>query len=66
MEEVPHFRKEEYPLHQVHADVWDGHLFLNLFRGIPPPLGDQLADLPGKFKSWQMEICGWAIGSFTT
>jgi len=21
MDEVPHFRKEEYPLHQVHADV---------------------------------------------
>ena len=33
MEEVPHFRKSDYPLHQVHADVWDGHIFLNLSRG---------------------------------
>ena len=32
MDEVPHFRKEDYPLHAVHADEWDGHIFLNLSR----------------------------------
>jgi Rieske 2Fe-2S family protein len=53
MEEVPHFRKDQYPLHQVHADVWDGHVFLNLARD-PQPLAAQLADLPSKFKQWQM------------
>ena len=54
MDEVPHFRKEEHPLHQVHADVWDGHIFLNLSTD-PPPLRAQLADLPAKFRPWQME-----------
>jgi len=54
MDEVPHFRKEEYPLHQVHADVWDGHIFLNLSQD-PSPLVSQLADLPAKFRPWQME-----------
>src|SRR5262245_32429474 len=24
MEEVPHFRKSDYPLHRVHTDTWDG------------------------------------------
>lgn len=55
MDEVPHFRKEEYPLHQIHADVWDGHIFLNLSNEPPPPLAAQLAELPGKFRPWQME-----------
>ena len=45
MDEVPHFRKEDYPLHAVHADVWDGHIFLNLSPS-PSPLRDQLAGLP--------------------
>ena len=53
MEEVPHFRKADYPLHQVHADVWDGHLFLNLSAD-PQPLLTQLADLPAKFTPWRM------------
>ena len=53
MEEVPHFRKDQYPLHQVHADAWDGHIFLNLARD-PQPLPAQLADLPSKFKQWRM------------
>ena len=55
MDEVPHFRKEEYPLHQVQADVWDGHIFLNL-SSKPATLSAQLADLPAKFRPWQMEI----------
>jgi Rieske 2Fe-2S family protein len=53
MEEVPHFRKADYPLHQVRADVWDGHLFLNLSAD-PQPLLMQLADLPAKFRPWRM------------
>ena len=54
MEEVPHFRKDDYPLHRVHCDEWDGHIFLNLSPE-PQPLAEQLADLPGKFRPWRME-----------
>jgi Rieske 2Fe-2S family protein len=53
MDEVPHFRKEDYPLHHVHADEWDGHIFLNLSTN-PEPLRAQLADLPAKFAQWRM------------
>jgi Rieske 2Fe-2S family protein len=55
MDEVPHFSKTDYPLHRVHADVWDGHIFINLSRETPPPLREQLADLPSKFTSWRMQ-----------
>jgi glycine betaine catabolism A len=48
------FKREEYPLHEVKVDVWDGHVFLNLSRQ-PHSLRDQLADLPGKFAPWGME-----------
>ena len=54
MDEVPHFAKSEYPLHKVHADVWDGHIFLNL-SSTPQPLHEQLAGLPDKFASWRMQ-----------
>jgi phenylpropionate dioxygenase-like ring-hydroxylating dioxygenase large terminal subunit len=53
MEEVPHFRKDDYPLHPVHVDEWDGHIFINLARD-PQPLTAQLADLPAKFRTWRM------------
>jgi Rieske 2Fe-2S family protein len=54
MEEVPHFRREDYPLKQVHADEWDGHVFINLSAD-PPPLRSQLAGLPERFRPWRME-----------
>ena len=54
MDEVPHFNKDDYPLHAVHAEVWDGHIFINLSED-PPPLADQLANLPSKFRQWRME-----------
>jgi Rieske 2Fe-2S family protein len=54
MDEVPHFRKADYPLHEIHADVWDGHIFVNLAEN-PRPLADQLGPLPAKFRPWQME-----------
>ncbi len=54
MDDVPHFRKEDYPLHRVAADTWDGHVFINLDRD-PSPLAAQLADLPAKFRPWRME-----------
>ena len=54
MDEVPHFRKEDYPLNRVAADEWDGHVFINLSDN-PPPLSTQLADLPAKFRPWRMQ-----------
>jgi Rieske 2Fe-2S family protein len=54
MNEVPHFRKEDYSLGAVACDTWDGHLFLN-FAPEPPPLGSQLATLPAKFAPWRMQ-----------
>ena len=56
MDEVPHFRKEEYPLHRVHADVWDGHIFINLSRETPrTSLQEQLGGLREKFVPWRMQ-----------
>jgi Rieske 2Fe-2S family protein len=54
MDDVPHFRKADHPLHSIHADVWDGHIFINLSAS-PSPLRDQLAGLPEKFTAWRME-----------
>ena len=54
MEEVPHFAKGDYPLNRIAADVWDGHIFINLSPA-PSPLLEQLAELPGKFVSWRMQ-----------
>lgn len=55
MDEVPHFAKADYPLHRIHADTWDGHVFLNLSDGQPAPLLEQLGELPGKFAPWRMQ-----------
>ena len=54
MDEVPHFRKEDYPLHRVNSDVWDGHIFINLDPAAAP-LATQLATLPDKFRPWRMQ-----------
>jgi len=51
MENVPDFAREEYPLHVVHADQWDGHIFLNLGHE-PASLSAQLGSLPEKFRPW--------------
>jgi Rieske 2Fe-2S family protein len=54
MDDLPHFHKDDYSLQTVAADVWDGHIFLNLGES-PRPLNDQLAGLPAKFRAWGME-----------
>jgi Rieske 2Fe-2S family protein len=55
--EQPDFRREDYPLHRVHIDEWEGHIFLNL-NSVPraeiQPLSSQLDDLPQKFAAWGM------------
>jgi Rieske 2Fe-2S family protein len=47
------FRREDYPLHGVHADAWEGQVFLNLSRNATA-LVEQLADLPPKFAPWKI------------
>ena len=54
MDEVDGFREADYPLRPVAAAEWDGHVFINLAED-PPPLADQLAGLPAKFRPWRME-----------
>ncbi len=54
MDEVPHFRKADYPLMPVHAAEWDGHVFLNLSEH-PEPLHGQLGQLVTKFRPWRMQ-----------
>jgi len=54
MDEVPNFDKADYPLHDIHADTWDGHVFINLSNN-PTPLRAQLAELPAKFAPWRMQ-----------
>jgi Rieske 2Fe-2S family protein len=53
MDEVPHFRKQDHPLHRLGAATWDGHIFINFDAGAQP-LAAQLADLPDKFRPWRM------------
>jgi glycine betaine catabolism A len=53
MDEVEGFRREDYPLHSVACEVWDGHVFINLASS-PPPLREQLGDLPARFAPWRM------------
>jgi Rieske 2Fe-2S family protein len=53
MDEVEGFRREDYPLQSVACEVWDGHVFINLASS-PPPLREQLGDLPARFAPWRM------------
>ncbi len=47
------FRREDYGLNPVHADIWEGHIFVNLSER-PASLAMQLGDLPQKFANWKM------------
>jgi glycine betaine catabolism A len=51
------FSRDEYPLHPVRAELWDGHIFINLDihpGQQPQPLVQQLGALPEKFAPWRM------------
>ena len=47
------FSRGDYPLHAIHCDIWDGHVFLNFSKN-PQPLREQLGRLPQKFANWRM------------
>ena len=51
--EQAEFCRENYPLHGISAEIWDGHIFVNLDR-TAAPLAAQLGDLQGKFDAWRM------------
>jgi Rieske 2Fe-2S family protein len=53
MEDVPHFRREDHPLHRVETSIWDGHVFITL-NPVPHPLAEQLGPLTEKFAPWRM------------
>jgi Rieske 2Fe-2S family protein len=53
MDGSPGFRREDFPLHAVRADVWDGHVFVCLSPD-GPDLAGHLAGLPEKFAAWRM------------
>lgn len=64
MDEVPDFRRDDYPLRRVACDTWDGHVFISLAGDATPPasseatietLAAQLGDLPSRFRAWHME-----------
>ena len=54
MEKVEGFCEADYPLNHVAAEVWDGHIFINL-SAHPMPFSEHLAGLDQKFRPWRME-----------
>jgi glycine betaine catabolism A len=50
----PGFSRADYPLHDVRAETWAGHIFLN-FKGNADPIAEKLAALTEKFRGWCME-----------
>jgi glycine betaine catabolism A len=61
MDEVEGFDRGDFPLRAVACEAWDGHIFINLsLSGVegsesPPPLADQLGELPARFQPWGMQ-----------
>jgi len=53
MHEVEGFDKKDYPLHAVAIDVWEGFLFVNLDRRIPP-LAQWLRPVGDRFTRYQL------------
>ncbi|MBE7552332.1 MAG: aromatic ring-hydroxylating dioxygenase subunit alpha [Anaerolineales bacterium] len=53
MNEVPGFKKEDYPLHSAHVYTWEGFIFINL-ASEPQPFDDLFARLSEKFAAWNI------------
>jgi Rieske 2Fe-2S family protein len=53
MAEVPGFDRGDYPLRPVAVESWQGFLFVNL-AAAPPPLGEALGALEGRFDAWRL------------
>ena len=48
------FRHADYPLRRIHADAWDGHIFLHCGDN-PQRLQYQVGPLAQKFAAWRMQ-----------
>jgi glycine betaine catabolism A len=51
MEEVPGFHKEDFSLHPVAVEAWEGFLFVNLSKE-PQPFGEAFAPVFNRFSRW--------------
>ena len=58
MDGTANFRKEDFPLRRVRADVWGGFVWINA-ADAGPSLEEQLADLPAKFSPWRLDELRW-------
>jgi len=47
------FSRTDFPLHAVHADVWEGHVYIHLGKPAQP-LAQHLAALTQGFSAWNM------------
>lgn len=53
MDKVTGFRVDDWPLHRIPLDVWDGHVFVYLGDD-PPPLATYLDTVDARFRPWRM------------
>jgi Rieske 2Fe-2S family protein len=53
MDEVKGFNREQYSLRPVHAEIWEGFIFVNLANE-PMPLEEWFAPLGEKFSQWDL------------
>lgn len=53
MDDRPGFRKEDWPLHAVGIDTWEGFLLVNLAEH-PCPISESLAPIWDKFRPWRL------------
>jgi Rieske 2Fe-2S family protein len=53
MGDQPWFDREDYPLREAEAGVWEGFLFLRLTPS-GPPLAHALGPLSGRFDAWRL------------
>jgi Rieske 2Fe-2S family protein len=55
MKGVQDFNKEEFPLHAVPLQIWEGFIFLN-FAASPDPFKKIFAPILDKFKGWNLPL----------
>jgi Rieske 2Fe-2S family protein len=55
MDEVPGFNKDDYSLHPVSLDIWEGLIFVRLSQALDS-LAEWFAPLTGKFTHWNLPV----------
>lgn len=53
MDDVPGFRRGDYPLHEAKSAIFEGFIFVNLDRS-PEPFEVAFAPLLGRFSEWEI------------